>query len=489
MTPLKVDQSNRTIYLVVFFVAIIYASISLVNHFLFRTYALDLGLYTNAIYDYSHFSFNDSSVFKSVPQNLLADHFDLFLILISPLSIIFGTSTLLVVQIIFILIGGIGVLNFIRLKGADEKWARVGMIYFYLHFSIFSALSFDYHSNVIAASLVPWLFIIMEKKQIQRSFLILTLVIITKENMALWMVFVCSGFYLLNRKKIGYRFIWGMTLFSFIYFMAVTVYIMPSLSIDHHFVQFKYSVLGNDYHSALTTIFSHPMKVFEAMFVNTNLSKTGDYVKWESWMFFVFSGGALLFFRPIYLWMLIPIFMQKLLNDQMQTWGINDQYSIELAPILAMGIFSSGVFSLSPPIRRVVLPLAMIGSLICTVRAMDRTSTQMRRANIRIYQIEHWRTEQNIFAIKVAMKLIPSDAIVASQNTILSHLAYRDKIYSLPIINDAQYIIYEKGFSSYPISKEKLNTLADSLENSSEWKVLFSKDNVRLLNRKKISLK
>ena len=484
MTPLKVDQSNRTIYLVVFFVALIYASISLVNHFLFRTYALDLGLYTNAIYDYSHFSFNDSTVFKALPQNLLADHFDLFLILISPLSLIFGTTTLLFVQIVFILIGGIGVLNFIRLKGADEKWARAGMIYFYLHFSVFSALSFDYHSNVIAASLVPWLFIMMEKKEVRRSFFILTLIIITKENMALWMIFVCLGYYLLNRKLIGYRFILGMTLFSFIYFAIVTVFIMPSLSLDHHFVQFKYSVLGNDYQSALTTIFSHPMKVFEAMFVNTNSSKTGDYVKSESWIFFIFSGGALLFFRPIYLLMLIPVFMQKLLNDQMQTWGINDQYSIELAPILAMGIFSSGVNSLSPPIRRVVFPLAIVGSLICTVRAMDRTSTQMRRANIRVYQAEHWKAEQNIRAIKSAMKLIPIDAIVSSQNTILPHLAYRDKIYSLPMINDAQYIIYEKGFASYPISKEKLTILADSLENTPGWKVLFSKEAVTLLKRK-----
>ena len=65
--------------------------------------------YTNALYDYSHLNWNDSTVFKSGAENLLADHFDLYLILFAPLSLIFKTYTLLIVQIVFILIGGMGI--------------------------------------------------------------------------------------------------------------------------------------------------------------------------------------------------------------------------------------------------------------------------------------------------------------------------------------------------------------------------------------------
>ena len=82
----------------VFFV--LYALISLLNHYFFRTYALDLGLYTNALYDYAHFRFNYSEVFKDHLENLLSDHFDLFLMLVSPFYYLFGTYTLLIVQII-----------------------------------------------------------------------------------------------------------------------------------------------------------------------------------------------------------------------------------------------------------------------------------------------------------------------------------------------------------------------------------------------------
>ena len=62
----------------VFIVAgMVYALISLVNHYLFKTYALDLGLYTHALYDYAHFRAADCSMFKPMPQSLLSDHFDL----------------------------------------------------------------------------------------------------------------------------------------------------------------------------------------------------------------------------------------------------------------------------------------------------------------------------------------------------------------------------------------------------------------------------
>jgi uncharacterized membrane protein len=96
------DHSFLVIILMLF--TVIYSLISLVNHYNFRTYALDLGVYTNAMFDYRHFHFNDSLAFKTEPENLLADHFDLYLMLFSPLTFIFGSYTLLIVQIIFVMI-------------------------------------------------------------------------------------------------------------------------------------------------------------------------------------------------------------------------------------------------------------------------------------------------------------------------------------------------------------------------------------------------
>ena len=128
---------------------VVYGLISLVNHYYFRTYTLDLGAYTNALYDYAHFSANDSSAFNEAPENLLADHFDLYLPLFSPLSYLFGTYTLLIVQLIATLAGAIGVYRYFEYTHPQQNIRKFALIYFLLFFGVFAAFSFDYHSNVV----------------------------------------------------------------------------------------------------------------------------------------------------------------------------------------------------------------------------------------------------------------------------------------------------------------------------------------------------
>ena len=55
-------QKNITLASVFTVAGVLYALISLVNHYLFKTYALDLGLYTNFMYEYAHFRLPDMSI-------------------------------------------------------------------------------------------------------------------------------------------------------------------------------------------------------------------------------------------------------------------------------------------------------------------------------------------------------------------------------------------------------------------------------------------
>ena len=117
-----VKRPNTVTLAAVFTVAgVLYCLISLVNHYLFKTYTLDLGLYTHAMYDYAHFRIDDCSMFKDARQSILSDHFDLYLMLLSPLVYVFGTYTLLIVQIIGILLGGWGIYKLIGLY-TDDRW-------------------------------------------------------------------------------------------------------------------------------------------------------------------------------------------------------------------------------------------------------------------------------------------------------------------------------------------------------------------------------
>src|SRR5687767_8849862 len=120
---------------VVLFFAVIYALVILPNHLLFRTYALDLGLYTHAAWLYAHGVVHDSTLFMQVAQPILADHFDLYLPLFSPLVLLLGTWSLLIVQYVAILLGGWGVRMLLLHLQVPPVAALVAMIVFYGSFT------------------------------------------------------------------------------------------------------------------------------------------------------------------------------------------------------------------------------------------------------------------------------------------------------------------------------------------------------------------
>ena len=147
--------SKRATWVVLGIGALLHALVAFPNHYLFRTYALDLGLYTHTAWHYLHGTIHDSTLFQAVAAPMLADHFDLLLVLFSPLLLIFGTWTLPLVQWISIIAGALGVRAFLLTCGSSERLAVSGMAIFLCFFGVFAASAFDYHSNVVATMALP----------------------------------------------------------------------------------------------------------------------------------------------------------------------------------------------------------------------------------------------------------------------------------------------------------------------------------------------
>ena len=191
---------------------VLFGIVSFTNHILFRTYALDLGLYTNALYDYAHFRFADTSLFLPENKNLLADHFDLYLMLFSPLSWIFKSYTLLVVQSVAVIIGGFGIYFLLNENEGTRPYRIWGMAMFYLFFGTLAALAYDYHSNVISAMTLPFFFLMVNRKAWLRAFVLLVFMCLGKENVSLFLFFVSLGlfwtFYFLQRSVYCISCLW-----------------------------------------------------------------------------------------------------------------------------------------------------------------------------------------------------------------------------------------------------------------------------------------
>ncbi len=480
-------QDNRWALILSFVFVSIYSLIVFVNHYCFRTFALDLGVFTNAIYDYSRFQWNDSTVFKYNPENLLSDHFDLYLIIFSPLSYLFGQYTLLIIQIASVVVGAFGVYHYLQFKFNNKRLSILGMLNFYLFFGVFSALSFDYHSNVIAAMIAPWLFYFIARKQYLKYAMLMVLMMIAKETISLWCFFISLGLMIEYRHdKAGLKYLSVLAIVSLSYFLLTIKVIMPSLASTGIYDHFRYSVLGSDLNTSFKHIITHPFNTIQNLFINHTDQSGLDWVKTEFYVMALVSGLYCLFFRPAFLVMLIsPIFI-KMFNDDPTKWSIDCHYSVEFASIITIGAFTF-IGSLKKEKLKLFLPfIVCLGSLIATIKLMEKNVYYHDYIRLRIYDSYHYKRDYNLKEVHASFKLIPSDAIVCAQSPILSHLAYREKCYQIPYVKDAEYIIGSKSEPNcYPISQEDfLKLLRDSLA-TLRWQPIVNDTNITVLKRVK----
>ena len=477
---------SRPIIVVIIYL-IIYSSISLVNHYNFRTFAWDLGINNNAIYDYAHFRWNDCMILQPQFKNVLADHFTLLPILVSPLYWFFGSYTMLLFQITAILFGGVGIYKYFLHKTSDSSLSLIAMIHFYSVWGIFSALGFDYHDNVIGSMLVPWLFYSFEKEKWKTAAIYFLLICISKENMALWAVSIVMTIYLLNYKSTRVRKISVLFgLFALVYFLFVVKVIIPSIANEgREYLHFNYKAIGNNFSEAIQTLILRPQYAFSLLFENTTGWNEANFIKSELHFFVLLSGGYAILYKPQYLLMLLPIYAQKLFNDDIGKWGLNYQYSIELVPILTLALYTF-LYEINKRHKIYYLLLPCLITIVATASSMDhRISKWYQPEQVRFYDKKHYQTEYNVAEINERLKVIPKNAAVSASNCLVPHLAFRDYIYQFPVTNNAEYIVLLKSENTYPLSHEEFENKISEYNTSIDWKKVVDDDNLIIYKQNK----
>ena len=481
---------NRDKYLWLFgiigFFFIIYCSISLVNHYLFRTYALDLGMFNQAI---RNAAFLQKPIFtldvtgKEMP--FLATHFSPAIFIFAPLYHIFGNYTLLLVQIVAILTGGVGAYCYSKWRmSGDLVTSSIILIHFLSIWGIYSALTYDFHSNVLGAMLVPWFFLFYEQKRYKHALLVLTLALLTIETMSIWFAFIIVGLAFSNfdRKKFFQVDLPFLT-FCLLAGYVIIFVIMPWLQNSHGNLQFnRYLWLGSTPIQVVTRLIESPQTLLKVLFTNTTGNSDYDYIKLEFHAMVLLSGGLLFAFKPRFLFMLVPIYLQKLIPNEYNLWGISNQYSIEFVPILSITAIAF-LSEIRPNLRRylaITIAAITLGATIYTME--NRVSKWYDGINTRFYSKVHYQTDKNIKRIKAGLKVTEDSRIVSASSRLAPHLK-SEKIYHFPVVNDAEYIaILIKG-STWPMNEVDFQQAIDTLKKSKSFKMLYIDKDLLIFKR------
>lgn len=479
---------NKWLILVFVIFGGVFASISFVNHYNFRTYGWDLGINQNAIFDYAHFRWNDCMIMQPSFENVLADHFSLYPLLVSPFYWIFGSYTMLIFQWSAILFGGLGIFKFVHFISENKKLSTIALIHFFCIWGIYSALSFDYHDNVVAAMFVPWFLYYYRKQKLSKSILFFILIVISKENMALWAGFIALGLglrHLLNKEwnRLGLSGL--LALAAFLYFIVVLKLIIPELSnTDGVYLHHSFNALGSNFGEVIVNIFKHPVRALTLLFENHSGDSFFDGIKLETHIALLIAGGWALFFYPEYLVMILPILAQKMFNDLPIRWGISDHYSIEFAPILVIGLYT-----FLNKLKRRKVQVAIATLLLCAISSFKfmekRTSEYYKKNNTRFYSSKHWKRSFDVGSVHEALQTIPDSLRVSAQSPLAPHLAFRDYIYHYPFKGDANCIaLLTAEENKYPFTEAQYQDEIKKLLESEEW-IIFTQNKALLILIKK----
>lgn len=422
--------------------------------------------------------------------NFLADHFSLYTVILSPLYYIFGTPTLLYIQIISILFGSVGVYKIIKHRFNQPYLPEIAMIHYLSFFGIYSALAFDYHDNVVSAMLIPWFLYYFDLKKIKLTALFAFLIVIGKENMPIWLAFVCFGLFLLNFKDKGKRNLALIIAFSsLVYVIIVIKVIMPAmdpLMAKNGYNAFKYSILGNSSGEIMSNLIHNPLKIIKALFYShiDSLPELKN-IKFELYTCLLLSGGWMLLLRPQYLVMLIPIIAQKVFSDDFGKWGITAHYSIEFAPIVILCFYDGLKFLKNHAFKLILTVTVCVSTIYITYNKMEeRESLYYKKVNGCFYLKSHYKCDFNKKEVKRVFKLIPPDANLSALNMFCPHLSFRKNIYQYPDIYDAEYVLLASTENAYPVKGAELEKQIQDYLSSPLWETLSANKGLYLFKKK-----
>ncbi|HEV7374559.1 MAG TPA: DUF2079 domain-containing protein [Pyrinomonadaceae bacterium] len=477
-------KQRKFLWLLVLIVAVIYSSLSILRHRHFTSSAYDLGIFDQAIWQYSRFHAPYTSIRSNLlTENLLGDHFHPILILLAPLYwFTDNVEALLAAQALLFALAIVPIFLF-----AEKRLGRVAGYLFALSYSIFwgiqKAVEFDFHEVAFAVPLIALAIYFIDEKKWRAYFICLGLLLLTKESFSVTVFFF--GVYLVATRQfkqglisMGAGVVW--------FFAAIKVFLpffiepgaMRANRVGNYYRYWSYNQFGPDPGSALKTIVKDPLLVIRTLFS----PGTKLYTYWYIFYPFLF----LAFFSPLFI-LGIPLIAERFLSENSQFWATDFHYSATLAPVLIMASADS-LARLTRRIKKIdsrylVMPISIVVLLLNLYLLPRFPLWNFTRA-------EYWQLSSSDLTGREAVSLIPPTASVVAQAAITPHLSHRRLIFMLnPLasIPDSDFIIASERINPYPFpSFQDIKYYLDA-QQARGYRKIFEEEGWVILKREAIT--
>jgi uncharacterized membrane protein len=470
--------SNPTAKLVLIISAVLFISllgaVALLEQYTFSNSAYDIAIHIQGIWSIANFE----SMFNTVRGiNILGDHTWLNMFLIAPLyKVIPSPYFLLLFQTIILSLGSLALYLIAKEKELSNTIALAVAIAYLLYPSLQNTVLDDFHTEVLAITSTLFSYYFLLKRQHKAFFACIIFSLLSKEDVAIGMLFYGLYIHMRHNAKLGKIVI----LLSAAYFIIAMHLILPHFNgggyfrydAGYWFTEWRINMLNLSYYT------------------ETLLSN-------ESITYFLKLLAPIAFIpllEPPLLLVALPAIGINLVSKIPYLTSINFHYEYGITPFLFIATVL-GTVKMEKWLRKrkrhtVWIPIVMITMALYTNSIWSNFEYR------KIQNLYNSTNAQHQVVRRKAINLIPKHASLSASHFIVPHVSNRSQIYMFP--NPFQR--YQWGVNeSYPsqegIPKPEyilvrlseiggLSDLFHQIQERGDYKLIFKEDDVYILKKK-----
>jgi len=486
---------NRLFFIFLSLWILIFLGIRTVQHFSFGTNACDLSLFDYGMHStlkgqlmsdpFHKFGFGRWDVSNGeltfVPgyakswESHFCIHFTPIIFFIVPFYLIFeGPLFLLYLQVLAVGLSALP-LYFIAKAVFKAKYAALSIAVIYLFFrQLLIGLMHDTHMEMyFPLFLFSSVYFVAIKKRRVPYFLFITLALLIKEDIAIY-IFFLGIFLILKFREKKYGFI--TSVYAFLYFILAFGVIIPyfrkQAGMDSLYVYAHvWGYAGNNILQVMANMLSHPGEILKHISLGSFLKAFSNIV----------SPLLLLpFFSSFFFLALPPLFLALLSkNPQFYTFGIH--YSATLLPFIFLA-FLEGLknikkffYQLRGGRFRKVFSLILI--LLLAINLANSSFW-------RVIKPSRYKALGDYWSVKKIIDQVPPQASVAALSAIIPHIPKRKNIFMLPETDEADYIIVHAGINLWPYTKEQFSNFLARIEKEKRYICVYQEGEIKFFKKK-----
>lgn len=446
---------------------LLYGLYTYFKHASFGTPAKDVGLFDQAIWSLSQFHSPESTI-RGV-SHLWADHFHPILLFLAPLYWIWDNVLVLLFAQVMIVASGVFPIYWLAKKYLKTDWAGFCFGFAFLFYAgLQHALAFGFYPENLAIAFFAWAIYFFYQNKKWQYLIFLFLFLFSKENLSLYVAFL--GIYFIFKRQ----YFWGLfNIFLGVVWYGFSIGIVIPYFAQNGYEYFAYPQLGSGVFASIKTIISNPLYTLQVF--------TTPDIKMQT-ILYTFASSGFLVFDPFVI-AALPNLGERFLSNREILWQIGYHYSGSITSIMIiLAVFSA---------KRVIgfKPLEQIGqkSLTTIMASLVLVSTIMvsyytESPLVQFKTGKPWRAGEDQI-LKKALAKIPENASVSTQDTIAPHLSHRAKIYLYPETNQAEFIIIDPQYSTYPISPKDFPSEIKRLLENENYGVYYSQGQVVIFEK------